>query len=147
MQELLPLAFAGLRELLGRGKDLDEAPGVILGPVLKGLHSRRVIFAQGGLELVDQRGALFDERDLIAAQQPQLLEQRILRSQWFLAVSIHPQRVGQAPGIELIIFDAAGRFALARALRAPPSESAAWRGCLMGTGRRPLSSPPCAMIV
>jgi hypothetical protein len=52
---------------------------------------------QRRLELMDHRGALLDELDLVAAQQPQLGRERVLGQQRPPAVAVGAQRVGEAP--------------------------------------------------
>jgi hypothetical protein len=59
-------------------------------------------------ELVDQSGALRNERDLVAAHQAQLFDQRILRHERSPALPVEAQGVGQTPGVELVVFHAAG---------------------------------------
>jgi hypothetical protein len=54
---------------------------------------------QRGLQLIDQGGALFDQGHLVAAQQPQLLQQGILLTERLPLRPIQPQRVGKTPGI------------------------------------------------
>src|SRR6476659_9292238 len=68
MEELLPLAFASRCQSLRCGEGFHEGPRARQCPVFKGLQSRWVIFAQGALELIDERGALFDQGDLVAAE-------------------------------------------------------------------------------
>src|SRR5215831_2290450 len=75
MQELFPPAAAGLAEQFGSGELLHETPTRCGRPVLKGLQSRRIILQQSGLELVDHFGSFADELHLIAAEQPQFLDQ------------------------------------------------------------------------
>src|SRR6267142_4650630 len=72
MEELLPLAFASRCQSLRGGEGFQEGPRAQHCPVFKGLQSRWVIFAQGALELIDERGALLDQGDLVAAEQAQL---------------------------------------------------------------------------
>lgn len=67
VQELFPLALASFDQGLRRGEGKDELPGEGVGPILKGLQSRRVIFRQSLLELVNQGGALLDQDYLVAA--------------------------------------------------------------------------------
>jgi hypothetical protein len=53
-----------------RGGELDDkVPAIRLRPILEGLQGGRIILVGGLLELVDQGGALFDQADLVAAQQ------------------------------------------------------------------------------
>ena len=58
MEELLPLAFASRYQSLRGGEGFQEGPRARQCPVFKGLQSRWVIFAQGALKLIDERGAL-----------------------------------------------------------------------------------------
>ena len=60
-----------------------------------------------------KRGALFDQRDLVAAEQAQLGHQGIFFGQRFPAVAIDAQGIGEAPSVHMIGFVAAGNFALA----------------------------------
>ena len=61
-----------------RGRELDDkVPAKRLRPILESLEGRRIILDQGLLELVDQGAALLDQADLVAAQQLQLLGQRV----------------------------------------------------------------------
>lgn len=53
---------------------------------------------------------MLNESDFIAAEQAQFEDQRILGCQRLPPVSIDPECIRQTPGIELIIFDAAGRL-------------------------------------
>ena len=95
------------------GEGFHEGPRARQCPVFKGLQSRWVIFAQGALELIDERGALFDQGDLVAAEQAQLGHQGIFFGQRFPAVAIEAQGIGEAPSVHMIGFVAAGNFALA----------------------------------
>src|SRR6478735_2375396 len=88
MEELLPLAFASRCQSLRGGESFHEGPSARQCPVFKGLQSRWVIFAQGALELIDERGALLDQGDLVAAEQAQLSHQRIFFGQRFPAVTV-----------------------------------------------------------
>ena len=72
VEELLPFAFACRLQSLRRGEGFDEGPGGWQRPVLKGFQRRGVVFVQGALELVDERSALLDQPDLVAAEQAQL---------------------------------------------------------------------------
>src|SRR6267142_2020555 len=76
MEELLPLSFASRYQSLRGGESFQEGPCARPCPVFKGLQSRWVIFAQGALELIDERGALLNKGDLVAAEQTQLGHQR-----------------------------------------------------------------------
>ena len=67
---------------------------------------------QGLLELIDQRGALFDERDFVAAEDAQLGDHRILGGQGAPAMAIESQGVGQRPGVVPVGLVAAGALAL-----------------------------------
>lgn len=94
VQEFLPAALASFNQGLRRGEGNHKFPGKILGPIIKGLQSGRIIFSQRLLELVDQGGALLDERDFIATEQAQLLGQRIAWLKHSPAVAIDPERIG-----------------------------------------------------
>ena len=115
MEELLPLAFAGAGQVMGRGEGQDEFPCAALGPVVEGGDGGGIILVQGGLELVDQGRALRDERDFIAAEQAQLVGERILRAQRTPAVPVGAQGVGEAEGVEAIGLAAGGSLAVAEA--------------------------------
>lgn len=117
VQEFFPPPLAGFDQQRRGGKLDHEFPGKWAGPVLKGLQSRRIVFQQGLLELIDQGGALFDENDFVPAQQAQLLGQRIHRVKGFPPLAIHAQGIGEAPAIEMIRLGPAGSFALAIAFR------------------------------
>ena len=62
---------------------------------------------QGGDELIDQGGALFNQGHLVAAQQPQLLQHGILLAERPPVRPIQAQRVGKAPGIQVVALGAA----------------------------------------
>jgi hypothetical protein len=65
------------------------------------------------IALIDERGTLLDQRDLVAAEQAQLGHQRIFFGQRFPAVAIDAQGIGQTPSLHMVGFVAAGHFALA----------------------------------
>jgi hypothetical protein len=52
-------------------------------------------------------GALFNQGHLVAAQQPQLLQEGILLGERFPVRTIQAQGVGKAPAIQVIAFGAA----------------------------------------
>ena len=116
VQELFPFAFASRDERLRSGEGFDKSPGARQCPVLKGFQCRRIIFVQRALELVDQGGALLNQRDLVAAKQPQLGHERIFVGERSPAVAINAQGVGQTPGVDVVGLVAAGRFAFPVAL-------------------------------
>ena len=69
VQELLPAALAGTGQGLRRREGQDELPGGGVSPILEGLESRRIVFEQGLLQLIDQRRTLLDQGHFISAQQ------------------------------------------------------------------------------
>ena len=113
VEKLFPFSFAGLGQFLRRGELHDQRPGRRQRPIFKRLQGRVVILAQRRAQLVDQRGALLDQRHFVPAQQTQFLDHRVFRHQGPPTPSVQPQSIGQCPGVELVVFDAAGRFALA----------------------------------
>ena len=116
VQELFPAAAFAFEQDLGSGKLDDELPGRRPCPILKGLQGGGVVFAQGLLELVDQGGRLLDQADLVAAQEAQLLGQRVQGLERFPLAAVQTQGIGHGPGVEAIDFVAAGGFAFAIAL-------------------------------
>ena len=116
MEKFLPLSFPGGGERLRCGKTQDETPCRRCRPVLEGFQRRGIIFAQGGLELIDERSALTDEFHFIGAEQAQFRDHGIVRRERLPAVAVHAQSIGQAPGIELVVLHAGGRFAAPIAL-------------------------------
>ena len=116
MEELFPAAAFAFEQDFRGGKLHDELPGRRPGPVVKSLQRGRIVFAQGLLELVDEGGALFDEADLVAAQEAQLLGQRVQGLNRFPLAAVQAQGVGHGPGVEAVGFVAAGGFTLAIAL-------------------------------
>lgn len=68
VQELFPLAFAGLFQRLGVGEGFDQSPCTGTDPVVKGFQGGGIIFVQGLLELVDEGWACFDGSDFVAAK-------------------------------------------------------------------------------
>ena len=78
MEGFLPLSFPALGQSLRRGKAHHKAPARLRSPVIEGLQSRGIIFLECSLQLIDQRGALFDQSDFIAAKKPQFTDQRIV---------------------------------------------------------------------
>lgn len=62
--------------------------------------------------MIDQRGALLDERDFVAAKDAQLGDDRILCGQGTPAMSIEPQGVGLRLGVVPVGLVAAGLLAL-----------------------------------
>ena len=113
MKECLPPAAACLYQRL-RGRKLHhKVPGGRAGPVSKCFPSGGIILHQGLLELVDQKCALFNERNLVPAEQPQLAGELIHGVKRLPALAIDAQRVSQRPSVELIGLGAAGRLALA----------------------------------
>jgi len=83
---------------------LPRRPRARHRPVFKGLQSRWVIFAQGALELIDERGALLNKGDLVAAEQAQLGHQRIFFGQRFPAMAIDTQGIGKTPSVHMVGF-------------------------------------------
>ena len=71
VEELFPFFLPGRLQFDGRGELLQESPGGTDRPVVESFQRRGVILAQGGLEWVDEQGALFEEVDLIAAEAAQ----------------------------------------------------------------------------
>ena len=65
------------------------------------------------VELVDECGAFFDERDFIAAEDAQFGDEGILRPESTPGVAVHAQGIGQRPGIVPVGLVAAGALALA----------------------------------
>ena len=118
VEELFPAPLSGGDQFFRGGELDDKVPAPGLRPILEGLEGRRIILDQGLLELVDQGGALFDQADLVSAQQLQLPGQRIQRPQGFPLLAIRAQGLRQRPGIQPVGFGAAGRFALAIAFGA-----------------------------
>ena len=116
VEEFFPAAAFAFEQDFRGGKLDDKLPGRRPGPVVKGLQSGGVVFAQGLLELVDEGGALFDEADLVAAQQAQLLGQWVQGLEGFPLAAVQAQGVGHGPGVEAVGFVAAGGFAFAIAL-------------------------------
>jgi hypothetical protein len=106
VQEALPLASPGRDERLRVGEGDDEAPGRLADPVVEGVQGGRVVLAERGPELVDQRGALGDQLELVAAEQAQLGRQRVLREQRPPAVAVGAQGVGEAPGVQRVVLGA-----------------------------------------
>ena len=118
MQEFFPAMLAGLRQELGRRELENEIPGGRQHPFIKGFQGRRIIFLEGRFELIDQRGALFNEMDFIATPEPQLFGERVVRRDDFPVLTLGAQGGRQRPRVQLVIFDAAGGFAFAVARRA-----------------------------
>ena len=69
-------------------------PGEGGGPVVEGLEGEGVVLVEGGLELVGQGGALLDEGDLVAAEEPQLHGGRVQGAQGPPGVAVGAQGVG-----------------------------------------------------
>lgn len=67
-EEFVPAFSPGSRQLLGRGELEDEGPGGRHGPVIERLARRGEVLVDRLLQLVDQRGALLDEGDLVATE-------------------------------------------------------------------------------
>ena len=82
----------------------------------KASQGRRIVFLERTLELVDQSGAFLDQGHLVAAQQPQLGNERVFLGQSSPAVAIDAQGIGQTPGIQMVALAATGHFALAVSL-------------------------------
>ena len=67
---------------------------------------------QGGDELIDQSGALFNQGKFVTAQQVQLFQQRILLGKWPPGRAIQAQGVGKTPGVQVIALGPAGSFSI-----------------------------------
>jgi hypothetical protein len=76
------------------------------------MERRRIIFAQGLLQLVDQGGSLLDQFDLIPTEQTQLLHQGIQRGQRSPALPVGAEAIGKTPSIQRVCLGAAGSLAL-----------------------------------
>ena len=107
------MRLPALASASGVGKAMTNRHGALGGPVVEGLQGRRVVLVQGGPELVDQGGALLDQRDLVAAEHAQLGGQRVLGQQRPPAVAVGAQGVGEAPGVQRVVLGAGGRLAVA----------------------------------
>ena len=118
VEPLFPLFAAGLLQGLRRWEAEHEAPCRCTSPVLEGFQCSRIVFAQGTLKLVDERGTLLDQCALVAAEQPQLFNERVFGRKPSPAVAVHTQRIGQAPCVELIILGPTGSLALTISLGA-----------------------------
>ena len=73
VEELFPAPPARRRQFFRRGKPEEEVPAKGLRPIVESLEGCRIVLTQGLLELIDQGRALFDQRDLVTAQQLDLL--------------------------------------------------------------------------
>ena len=113
VEEPLVLAPTGLHERRGVGERDDEPPGPLAGPVVEGVEGGGVVLVQGGAELVDECGALLDQRDLVAAEQAELGGQRVLRAQRPPAVTVGAEGVGEAPGVQRVVLGAGRGLAVA----------------------------------
>src|SRR4030095_9675004 len=71
VQPLLPFAFARFVQSRRRREAQDEAPGRQLRPVAESLERRRKIFTHRLLELIDQGGALLNQRAFVSGEQTQ----------------------------------------------------------------------------
>lgn len=111
VEEGLPASLACLGQRGRVGKGPHEGPGKGLGPVRKAVQRQGVIFGQGGLELIDQGGALFNQDNLVAAQQAQGGGRRILGLEREPGVAVGAQGISQAPGVVPVGLGAAGGFA------------------------------------
>ena len=112
VQKLFPALRTGGGQFFRRGKLDHKIPAKGLVPILKGFQRRRIILAQGLLELVDQGRALLNEADFVTAQQLQLLGQRIQWLKAFPVLAIHPQSLGQRPRIQTVGLVSAGDLPL-----------------------------------
>jgi len=112
VQKLFPAAGAGGGQFFRRGELEDKVPAGGARPIIKGCQRRRIILAEGLLKLIDQGGPLLAEADFIAAQQLDLLGQRVHRLKGLPLLAVDAQRVGQRPGIEMVGLVAAGSLAL-----------------------------------
>jgi hypothetical protein len=68
LQKLFAASPARLVQQLGRGKSDDKGLSTPMDPVIERFQCCWIIHVQRLLELIDQRGALLNERDLIAAE-------------------------------------------------------------------------------
>jgi hypothetical protein len=79
VEELLPIAFTRFDKVLRGWEAFHKGASCWHGPVVKSLQSRRAILVKGLLELVDERGAFFDQGQLVATEEPQLADKGVLR--------------------------------------------------------------------
>lgn len=100
------------------GKLSDEGPGARERPVLEGFEHDGVVLARGLTRLVDQGGALLDERDLVTAKHAQFLNDGVFGAERTPGMAVGAQRVGQRPRIVAVGLGAAGILALAVAFGA-----------------------------
>ena len=112
MEKFFPLSFTGLEQRFRRGKRDDKGPGKRDGPIVERLQSRRVIFVQRLAQLADKGGAIANQPDLVAAQQPQFFDPRILRRELLPLGAVETKGVGQAPSVHTVGLVPAGHFAL-----------------------------------
>ena len=112
VEELLPLATAGLDEEFGRWKGEEEVPRRSPRPIVKGFEGRGIVFLEGGDELVNQERALLDEDHLITAAQAQFEPQWILRGERHPGVAVQAEAFGQRPGVEAVLLGATGGLAV-----------------------------------
>ena len=113
LEELLPTFFAGTDQLLGGGELDDKLPSGGQSPVVEGLASCRIILVDRLLKLVDQGRSLFNERDLVATEQSEFLDERIVGLERPPGVTIEAQGVGQTPGIDKVVFHPCRHLAFA----------------------------------
>ena len=113
VKEILPFPSAGIGQSRRRGKGSHEGPGEGFGPLIEAFQGQGIVFAEGRLELIDQGGAVFDEGDLIAAEQTQGGGRLVLGAQRTPGMAVGAQGIGFGPGIVAIALSAAGRLARA----------------------------------
>lgn len=113
LEKLLPTLFASADQLFRAGELDHKLPSGSQSPVVEGLASRRIVLVDRLLKLVDQSGPLFDERDLIVAEQSEFLDERIVRLERPPGVSIESQGIGQTPGIDNVVLHPCRHLAFA----------------------------------
>jgi hypothetical protein len=89
VEELLPPAFTRFNEVLRGWELFHKGPGCWHCPIIKSLQGCRVILIKGLLELVDERGTFSDQSHLVATQQSQFANERVLRRKRPPAMAIH----------------------------------------------------------
>lgn len=117
-EELFPLLRPGFGQGGGRGESLDEAPASGARLSVEGGQHGRIVGAESGAQLIDQGGALANQGDLVAGEQPQFGHEGIVGHEWLPAVAVDAEGIGQAPGVALVVLGSGGGLALAVAHRA-----------------------------
>src|SRR5260370_15378379 len=79
---------------------------------------RTVLLRYGRGELMKKCGTLVDEGGFLPAEETQFFNQWLLWPECFPVLAINPQGISKTPGIQLIVFDPTGGFALAVGLSA-----------------------------